>query len=155
MLISTYCLGCSMQRSTRAEMHCGCWRITSIPRKIACPSSSSLPGNALKMAISVTTVNPPGFFYILSRQARECHSCVITLFYGVARLQERRLSAADQELFDQCPHPGTRVDISTRPGHVECGRRKASIILDQVIRGKFPRGPARVARGHVVQECIH
>src|SRR5438132_3583768 len=68
---------------------------------------------------------------------------------------ERRLCAVEQELFDQCPHPCTRVDISTRPGHIECCRRKAGIILNQVIGGKFPRGPARVARGHVVQECIH
>src|SRR5258708_30464762 len=57
-----YCLGCSIHRSTRAEIHSGCWRITSIPRNIACPSSSSLPGTALKMAISVIINYPPCFY---------------------------------------------------------------------------------------------
>src|SRR6266446_8347320 len=57
-----YCLGCSIHRSTRAEIHSGCWRITSIPRNIASPSSSSLPGTALKMAISVIIIYPPCFY---------------------------------------------------------------------------------------------
>src|SRR5579875_2039368 len=56
-LVTINWFGCSMQRCTRAETQPGCWRMTSRPLSMPCPSASSLPGAAVKSAISVIKTN--------------------------------------------------------------------------------------------------
>src|SRR5258708_36765416 len=65
-----------MQRSKRAETHPGCWRITSMPRKMACPNSSSLPGTAVNRATSVIMLILLFCAYSIIADKPECHTNV-------------------------------------------------------------------------------
>src|SRR5260370_33616392 len=80
--------------------------MTSIPFKMACPSSSSLPGNALKIAISVTMYNSPYFF--ISYHARQ-DNIRITRF---AILPNRfgtwfEVYSVQTDLIQECPTHGS------------------------------------------------